>query len=205
MTDRFPVERALDVGHLQDWLQLRCEEQRAVALVVVERLDAQPIAREQDLPPPRVPDGEGEHAAQPIDAARAEVFVEMNDRLGVAGGLEDVAAPLQVAPQLLVVVDLAVEDDPDGAVFVRDRLEAVAEIDDAETAHADRDAVPDVDTFIVRTAVGHDAAHCTDLVLTNGLSVPPNYACDAAHGAFSSVRLKPGTTGAVVSAFRRTR
>ena len=111
----------------------------------------------------------------------------MDDRFRVAGGLEDVAAPLQVAPQLLVVVDLAVEDDPDGAVLVRDRLEAVAQIDDAEAAHADGDAVADVDALIVGTAVRHDAAHRADLVLTNGLSVPPDYACDAAHGKFSCV------------------
>ena len=136
----------------------------------------------------------------------------MDDRFRVAGGLEDVAAPLQIAPQLLVVVDLAVEDDPDGAVLVRDRLEAVAQIDDAEAAHADGDAVADVDALIVGTAVRHDAAHRADLVLTNGLSVPPDYACDAAHGALSSVRLKPDTTASVpdgaasvVSAFRRTR
>jgi hypothetical protein len=122
----------------------------------------------------------------------------VNDRLRIAGRPQCVPAPLEIAPQLLVVVDLAVEDDPDGPVFVRDRLGAVIEIDDAEAPHADRHAVADVHTLIVRASMRHDAAHGTNLVLVNGLPVPANYACDAAHGRFS---LAPFS---VTSDFRRT-
>ena len=85
-----------------------------------------------------------------------------------------VPAPLEIAPQLLVVVDLAVEDDPDRAVLVRDRLVAAVEIDDAEAAHAERDAVADVHTLIVGAAMRHGAAHGANLVLVNRLPVPAN-------------------------------
>src|SRR5262249_15142827 len=155
-----------------------------------------------------IPDGKGEHAAQPIDAARSEILVKVDDRFRITGRLEDVATALQVAVEVLIVVNLAVEDDPDAPVLVRDRLEAIIEVDDAETAHADGDAVADVDTFIVGPTVRHDAAHGPDFVFTNRLSVPANYACDAAHGRIScQVRLKPDCTAInapVESAFRRT-
>jgi hypothetical protein len=44
----------------------------------------------------------------------------VNDRFRIARRAEDMAASLQIAPQFLVVVDLAVENDPDRAVLVRD-------------------------------------------------------------------------------------
>ena len=63
------------------------------------------------------------------------LLVEVDDRLGVAVGRKTWPRALEVAPQLAVVVDLAVEDDPDGAVLVGDRLMAAFEVDDAEPAH----------------------------------------------------------------------
>ena len=51
---------------------------------------------------------------------------------------EMVAARLEIAAQLAMVVDLAVEDDPDRAVFVGHRLVAAGAIDDRQTAMAER-------------------------------------------------------------------
>ena len=141
MADRVPVEPPLDVGTgSRSGLQLRAETEPSAALGVVERLDAQAVAREQELPLPRVPEREGEHAAQPLDAARPELLVEVHDDLGVGRRREAVAARHELAPQLAVVVDLAVEDDPDRAVLVGDRLLAGLEVDDGQPAHAEPDA-----------------------------------------------------------------
>src|SRR5262245_4913186 len=101
MADRFPIERSLDFSQLQDWLQLGGKQQLAVPLVVVERLDPQAIAGKQNPPPAGIPDREGEHPPQAIDAARSDVLVEMNDRFRVAGSLERVAAALEIASKLL--------------------------------------------------------------------------------------------------------
>ena len=57
------------------------------------------------------------------------------------------------------VVDFDVEDDPDCAVFVRDRLVAALEVDDAEAAHADGDAVADVHALLVGPAVHERPRH----------------------------------------------
>jgi hypothetical protein len=52
-------------------LDLGGEQQLALVDGVVERLDAQPVAREQEPPPPGIPDREREHPFQPLDARLA--------------------------------------------------------------------------------------------------------------------------------------
>src|SRR6476469_6143841 len=87
----------------------------------------------------------------------------MNKGLSVTISAKLVAARDKVLPEFLVVVDLAVKDHPDRPIFIRDRLMASAEIDDAEASHTYATRAVGVDAFIVRAAVpdevGH-GAHC---------------------------------------------
>jgi hypothetical protein len=73
-----------------------------------------------------------------------------------------VAAGFELGPDVGVVVDLAVEDDPDGAVFVRQRLLAGLEIDDAETAVAEGGSAVDMEARFVGAAMRDDVAHGHD-------------------------------------------
>ena len=57
--------------------------------MVVERLDAQPVAGDKELLAARVPDGEGEHAAEVLHAVVAVFLVEVDDGFGVAVGAVD--------------------------------------------------------------------------------------------------------------------
>jgi hypothetical protein len=107
----------------------------------------------------RVPQGNAEHAAQANERAFAPFLVGVHDRLGVAGGVEVMPARLQLVPQLGVVVDLSVENDPDALVFVVDWLVAGREVDDRQPAHAQRDAVLHEHTLIIRTAMPDCRAH----------------------------------------------
>ena len=56
----------------------------------------------------------------------------MDHGLDVGAGAELMAPGLELAPQIEVVVELAVEHDPDTTVFVRHRLRAALEVHDAE-------------------------------------------------------------------------
>ena len=60
---------------------------------------------------------------------------------------------LEFRDQLLEVVDLAVEDDDDGAVLVVQRLLAGREVDDRQAAVAEADARREVQAALVRAAV----------------------------------------------------
>src|SRR5262249_32227107 len=126
---------------------------------VVERLLAESIAREKEALAPRVPDRVGVHAAQPLQAFGTFLFVEVNQRLRVGRGVELVAARDQIGAQFLVLVDLAVEDDPDAAIFIGDGLVAGIEVDDGEAAHTDGAAAIDIDAFLIGAAVANLAAH----------------------------------------------
>jgi hypothetical protein len=94
-----------------------------------------------------------------LECALSPLLVRMDDGLGIARGVEDVAGGFELGPQLLVVVDLTVEDEPHGSVFVVDRLLAGRQIDDAQPAHPETDAGFHVDPFVVGTAMPDDVAH----------------------------------------------
>src|SRR5256885_957854 len=80
----------------------------------------------------RVPEGEGELAADVLEHALAVLLPQVRQQFGVGVGAEVVALGLQGRLHLGVVEQFAVEDDPDRLVFVGDRLPAVAEADDAQ-------------------------------------------------------------------------
>src|SRR5262249_8704977 len=112
------------------------------------------------------------------------LFVEVHEHLRVGAGAEHVTAPLEIGPELLEVVDLAIAHDPEVLVLVRDRLMSAADVDDAEPPHAERDPRRDVATLVVRTAVLDDPAD-PGQDLARGLMLPAEAddAVDAAHGS----------------------
>src|SRR5207245_9243836 len=118
---------------------------------VVERLDAEPVAPKDQLLPPAVPESEGEHAPQRMDPSLAILLVQMDDHLDVAPCPEAVSFRLQEAPQLSERIDLAVRDELNRSVFIRDRLLSRFHVDDAEAPHPEGDSVPEVVALPVGT------------------------------------------------------
>ncbi len=103
-----------------------------------QRLDAELVARQHEAVVGLVDDGHREDAVEQAEHRRAELEVAREHDLGVAGGRELVAPPVQRAAELVGVVDLAVEDDPD--VVAPERLPALGRVTDGEAAHAPRAA-----------------------------------------------------------------
>src|SRR5690242_17401656 len=95
-------------------LELGTEDNIAVCKHrVIQRLDPQAIARQEKRLLRAIPEREREHAAKPRDAAFAPCLPRMHDDLGIASGSKVMAECDEFRDQLLVVVDLAVEDDAD--------------------------------------------------------------------------------------------
>src|SRR6476660_3495767 len=153
------IELARDIRRLEERFHLRAEVETVLGLGVVERLNADATPSEKQGFRSRVPDGQSEHTPETRNGAAAPLFVGMHDRLGVAVRVERVTRPLEIGAQLLKVVDLAVEHDPDGAVFVVNRLMAGGEIDDAQAPHAECDTVVDPDALVVGAAMTDHVAH----------------------------------------------
>ena len=77
--------------------------------------------------------------------------------------------------QLGVVVELAVLDDVDGAVLVRDRLVAGLEVDDREPARSEADGPFDEGAVAVGAAVEELRAHPRELVRVGGPASPRRF------------------------------
>ena len=177
-------------------LELAGEEQPARLVAVDERLFAQPVAAEDQAAVLGVPDGDGEHAVEMREALRPFVFIEVNDAFGVALGAELVPRPFQPPPQVAVVVDLAVEDDPNRFVLVSHRLVAAGQVDDREPPKAEGDArlglirraeaiLGEVRSLVIRPPMPQGVRHPLKLRLFQPQPwIIPNSAGDAAHGEF---------------------
>src|SRR5204862_3906551 len=85
-------------------------------------------------------------------------------------------------PEFAIVVDLAVEDDDDAAVFVVDRLPSAGQVDDAQPARAEPDVAVEIHALVVRPAVPdarqHAAEHFSADRLAGAVRV---YAANSAH------------------------
>src|SRR5262245_62069272 len=87
------------------------------------------------------------------------LFVKVNDRLGVANGPVPVPALFQSGTQIAVVVDFAVENDPDAVVFIRHRLAPAAQIHNGQTTVSQPDAVAQVHSRVIGPSMCQSVTH----------------------------------------------
>src|SRR6266851_309010 len=128
-----------------------------------------------------VPQCKCEHAAQLIDQICAEFLVEMNNDLGVGLCREFVAPSNQFLTKMLKVVDLAVKNDPDRSILIRDRLMTGMQINDAEASHAEAYIGANEKAVVVRTAMDNRRAHAADVLRRDGTAVKTENSYNAAH------------------------
>ncbi len=106
-------------------LRGKCQRIPGRRLEVIERLDAQPVPGQNAAGLARVVQGEREHAPKPLQQPfDAPLFVTVEQNFRVRVRPEAMPPGDQLRPQLAIVVDLAVIDRPNRAVFVAHRLVA---------------------------------------------------------------------------------
>ena len=153
------IEIARDVRVAQDGLEFAPEQESADRFGVEERFLANPVSGEERPSTTRIPDAEREHAGKAVDAIVTVFLVEMEDHFGVRVGSEPVPGGLEAGTQVEGVVNLPVEDDPDGVVLVRHRLLATGEVDYGKALHADGDTVIDERSILVGATVVDGLLH----------------------------------------------
>src|SRR5207247_10194993 len=116
--DRF-VQRRANGAPGKNRLDLRSEYELVIGPSVVERLDAEPVARQQQPPALPVPQRKRKHPLEPLDAALPFLLVQMQERLGVAAPPTAVTALPQLGPQARRLVLFAFVADALVAVLVR--------------------------------------------------------------------------------------
>src|SRR3989475_449551 len=129
------VGSRVHTGERKQRLDLRCKDERAGRHGIIEGLDAQSIAGAKQPAPRAVPDGEGKHAVEAGEAPFPPMAVGLQQHFGVGPGREGVAEPFELRPQVLMIVDLAVEYDPLRGSACRHRLRpAGGEVEDGQSA-----------------------------------------------------------------------
>ena len=142
-------------------LQLGAEEEPPIVQHrVVERLLAEPVARQEHRALRLIPEREGEHPVEVPNAILAPLLPGVDDDFGVAARAEGVAERLQLVDQLGEIVDLAVERDAHRAVLVEQRLSPERrKIDDREPAMAEADTGGQVEAAVVGAAMVQRVGH----------------------------------------------
>ena len=78
------VDLAREAGHAKQRLQLRCERHGLFLKPVVERLDPEAIAGDDEPAVALVPERDREHPPEPADEIWAVFLVEVDEHLGIA-------------------------------------------------------------------------------------------------------------------------
>ena len=160
LLDRASVDVAPNLRAQHQRLQFRGKQHTAVTQQrVIERLDAQMIARHEQRFALGVPHRKGEHAAQVSHAVLVPMQPGVQQHLGIGMRAKPVAGGLEFLAQRLKVVDLAVEGQPAAARVAGHGLLTAGEIDDRETSVAETDTRFEVITGFVWAAVGQRIGH----------------------------------------------
>src|SRR5215471_6972288 len=151
----FAAHRGVD----QDRLHLRSKAEEVLTQIVVEGLDPNPVPRQKQRLLIGIPNGKSEHAAKLLEAIAAVLFIQMDDHLSVRLGFENMAFGEKQRAEFLVIVNFAIKNDPNGAVFVGKRLVPPAQIDNRKASETQSDRAFHVIPFVVRAAMNDRVRH----------------------------------------------
>ena len=116
-----------------------------------------------------------------LRAIGAVTVVGVNDRFGIAVRVELVAQRLKFLAQLKVVVNLAVENYPGGAILVVYWLLTTREVDDRQASHPQADWTVEIEAILVRPTMLDCVAHTRHQHIINFFSVASNDADYSTH------------------------
>src|SRR2546430_10692561 len=141
-----------------------------VMLPVINRLNAIAVADQMQRPSPGGPERERKNSVEFFDEIDPPFLVAVQQDLGVCPRSKLMARRQQIFSELRKVVNLAIENNPDGLVLVRHRLMACGtEVDDAQAAVSQRDRLIGVgenfDAAVVGAAMGNGGGHATDQIV----------------------------------------
>ncbi|EKD38667.1 MAG: hypothetical protein ACD_75C00651G0002 [uncultured bacterium] len=148
-------------------VNFRGEEKSARDLSIIEGLLADPVTGQKQIPVFAVPNGKSEHAPQIGDTFRAVLFVEVEDCFGIGLGMKLVATSHQIFPQFQVVIDFAIEDNPQCSVFIGHGLMSrLTKVENAQPPVAENDMGECegvfMDAIVIGTSVDHFLQHFLD-------------------------------------------
>ena len=191
MMQRRGIDRGIDVACGQQCGQRRSEAKTARPFRVIERLDAEPVARQNDAAGVALPYREREHAVKAFDAARSPFRIGFEDDFSVALREKAIALGRKLGAQFAKIVDAAVEDDGEAEFRIDHRLlRCGGKIDDAEPAMTERHAILRECAAGVRPARPHLLRHRRERTARN-VAIKRHLTANAAHFIMSRTEARP--------------
>src|ERR1019366_2606561 len=136
MTKPLNVQRGHYPRMHQNCFNLRTENEAAALFLVIEWLNPQTIACDEQPLAGGIPNGESKHAAEFLNAVLAHILVEVYDDLRIARGAKHVTPRAQCLLKFTIVIDLPVKNDRYLPCLIRDRLFPAGKVDNTEPLHA---------------------------------------------------------------------
>src|SRR5690349_8066513 len=107
---------------LEDRFYLRTKNEAPICFIKIKRLYSSAIAREYQPLTFRVPNCNAKIAFNVVDEIEATLFVKMKNCFRISVRRVNVSTLLEPFPQLRVVINLAVENQPDSIIAAMHRL-----------------------------------------------------------------------------------
>jgi hypothetical protein len=99
---------------------------------IIDEFDAHGIAGHDQPFLLNVPNSESEHTVEMIEDIRAPLAIAVYNNLGVAVGSKTISQLLKLQSQFFEIINLAVENHPDGFFSVGHWLMASGQVDNGE-------------------------------------------------------------------------
>jgi hypothetical protein len=143
----------IDHGMDRKSFDLGAEEKYSSLQTVKQWPNAQSISRDEEFLFYRIPDRDGKLPIEALQTTWTLLLVEVQEYFRIAMCLEVVPVILEFEPQLAVVEDLTVVDDPETLVFCRNGLLTGREVDNAKPRICHSDRIIHINAELVRSAV----------------------------------------------------
>src|SRR6185295_14226771 len=96
------------------------------------------------------------------DIVFSEIFVQMDDTLGIRMRYKSMATLYQFFTELFVVINLPVENNGYRPIFVVDRLMSTIHVDDCQPTHAQTGLTIEEKSVVVRASPPNEGTHPPD-------------------------------------------
>ncbi|MDA9454925.1 hypothetical protein XI00_11890 [Bradyrhizobium sp. CCBAU 21359] len=164
-------------------LDLACEQNAAAVLGIIQRLDPDAVARQDQAALLPIPQADREKSLQAFEHRLTPGEIRVREDLGVAGAAKaDAERSLELAAQLVIVVDLSIVGDDDAFRGIEHRLApGIGEIADGEPAVGEADGAVQPGALAVRPAMDQRCRHRRNRTAVGGPTVTMKDARYAAH------------------------
>src|SRR5215831_2749609 len=167
---RLGVECFLHTRVLQNRFDLGSKQEFVPIPIVIERLNAYPIACQEELLFDPIPNGKSEHPSQMLHTRLAVFLVGTQDDFCITLCCEVVSPLQQGITHSLEVIDLPVKNNRPRLLLIQDRLSTSLYINNTQAPVPETECTIHIETIVVWPTLAQRRAHTLELLWGNSIS-----------------------------------